>query len=89
MELATLQDLEQAKQEIIREVKNLFKQNKPLPEKRWVKAKLARQILGCSAGTLHNLRTNNSGLKYTWVGGTIYYDVNSINQIMENNKNIS
>jgi len=86
VELITLQDLERTKREIINEVKELFKQNIPTPEKRWVKAKRAREILGCSAGTLQNLRMSNSGIRFTRVGRTIYYDVESISEILEKNK---
>ena len=86
VELITLQDLERTKREIIDEVRELFKKNRPTPDKRWVKAKRARQVLGCSAGTLQSLRMSNSGLRSTRVGGTYYYDIDSISEMLEKNK---
>jgi hypothetical protein len=86
VEIITLQDLERAKQEIIDEVKNLLQKTNMEPSKKWVKSKQAREILHCSAGTLQNLRQTNSGLRFTRVGGTIYYDLDSIHEMLEKNK---
>ena len=82
MEVATLQDLERFKNEILSAIAESKKTTQQKAEK-WVKAKRAREILKCSAGTLQNLRQSNSGLKFTRVGGTIYYDVESIYKLLE------
>lgn len=84
MEIATLQDLQTVKAELIEEIRSL-KISKPNPTTKWVKSKKARDILGCSPGTLQNLRLNGT-LTHSKLGGTLYYDMKSINQQLENNK---
>ena len=84
VELVTKSDLENWKAEVINEVSDLIKGNTPKTE-RWVKSKRAREILECSPGTLQNLRQRGT-LIFTKMGGTLYYDMDSINQVLENNK---
>ncbi|MBU2554190.1 MAG: helix-turn-helix domain-containing protein [Bacteroidetes bacterium] len=84
MELATLADLEQWKNEIVREVTNLIKGEIPQPEK-WVKSGRAKEILGCSPGTLQNYRQNGI-LEFSKVGGTLYYSMESIKNTLDLNK---
>ena len=84
MQLATLEDLEQWKNELVREVSELIKGNIPQPEK-WVKSNRAKEILGCSPGTLQNLRQGGK-LEFSKVGGTLYYSMESILKTLERNK---
>jgi len=84
LDFVTKTDLEAWKQEVITEVSNLIKGNTPKKEK-WAKSKRAREILECSPGTLQNLRQNGT-LIFTKIGGTLYYDMDSINQVLETNK---
>ena len=84
MELATLNDLQQMKSEIIEELKKLF-ENKIPKQKKWVKSKEARELLKCSPGTLQNLRQTRQ-IEFTRIGGTIYYNIDSIIRRLEQNK---
>ncbi len=84
MQLATHDDLVQWKNEVIAEVKSLLKGEIPQPEK-WVKSNRARDILGCSPGTLQNLRQNGT-LEFSKVGGTLYYSMESILSNLECNR---
>ena len=83
MELATLHDIERMKAEIINEVRKLT-QSKAPSRKKWVKSKKARDMLGCSPGTLQNLRQRGT-LIHSKVGGTLYYDLDSIIKELESN----
>jgi len=82
--LATREDLELWKNELVQEVKDLIKGEIPQPKK-WVKSNEAREMLGCSPGTLQNLRQNGT-LEFSKVGGTLYYSMDSINENLESNK---
>ena len=84
MNLATREDLELWKNELVQEVKVLIKGEIPQPKK-WVKSNEAREMLGCSPGTLQNLRQNGT-LEFSKVGGTLYYSRESINKNLESNK---
>lgn len=84
MEIATLQDLQTMKAEILDEIRSLKKSNPENPQK-WVKSKQAREILGCSPGTLQNLRQNGS-IEFSKIGGTLYYSLDSIMKKLEQNK---
>lgn len=84
MEIATLQDLQQMKAELIEEIRSLLKGKSETPPK-WVKSKEAREILGCSPGTLQNLRQNRT-LEFSRVGGSLYYNLESIMNLLEKNR---
>jgi len=84
MNLATREDLELWKNELVQEVKVLIKGEIPQPKK-WRKSGEARDMLDCSPGTLQNLRQNGT-IEFTKIGGTLYYSMDSINAILENNK---
>jgi len=84
MNLATREDIEIWKRELIEEVKDLINGEVPQPKK-WVKSNEVMEILDCSAGTLQNLRLT-SKIEWSRIGGTLYYSLDSINETLENNK---
>jgi len=84
MNLATREDIELWKNELIQQVCELLKPSNSLPEK-WVKSETARDILQCSSGTLQNLRKNGT-IEFSKIGGTLYYSLDSIKDILEKNK---
>ena len=86
MELATREDLEQWKNELVQEIKELIKGEIPQPKK-WVKSQQARDILACSPGTLQNLRQNGT-LEFSKIGGTLYYSMESITRTLDANMQI-
>ena len=84
MEIATINDLHQMKNEIIEEVRKLTQNSYP-PPKKWLKSKEVRELLLCSPGTLQTLRINGT-LEYSKLGGTIYYAYDSVISRLEENK---
>jgi hypothetical protein len=70
-DLITKTDLQEFKRELMVEIKS-FLTTPDLPRKAWLKSNEVKEILGCSHGTLQNLRINGS-LSPTKVGGTWYY----------------
>ena len=84
MNLASYEDLERWKNEILQGVGKLIKGEISQPKK-WVKSVEAKEALGCSPGTLQNLRQNGT-IEFSKVGGTLYYSMESIVGILENNK---
>jgi len=84
MQIATIEDLQIMEERILEEIRSL-KKSKPTDPQKWVKSKQAREILGCSPGTLSNLRQNGS-IEFSKIGGTLYYSLDSINLKLEANK---
>ena len=65
------------------EIKKLFES--PADQKEWLKSADVMQMLGCSPGTLQNLRVNGT-LPFTKMGGTIYYSRLDVMKVLETNK---
>ena len=82
-QLITKDDFRTLKSEIVDEIKRLFQS--PSEQKEWMKSADVMTMLGCSPGTLQNLRVNGT-LPFTKMGGTIYYSRNDVMKVFENNK---
>lgn len=80
VELITKQDLEQLKKELIHEITELLAKN-TVPVKKWLRSIEVRKMLSISPGTLQNLRIQGN-LKYSKVGGIMYYDAEDIRKMM-------
>lgn len=83
IELITKADFHTLKSEIVDEIKKLFQS--PADQKEWLKSADVMQLLGCSPGTLQNLRANGT-LPFTKMGGTIYYSRLDVMKVLEANK---
>lgn len=83
LEIVTKQDFQDLKSELIDEIKKFF--NPATEQKEWMKSADVMQLLGCSAGTLQNLRVNGK-LPFTKMGGTIYYSRKDVMNVLEGNK---
>lgn len=83
IELITKADFHSLKSEIVEEIKRLFQT--PGEQKEWLKSADVMQLLGCSPGTLQNLRVNGT-LPFTKMGGTIYYSRRAVMEVLECNK---
>ena len=70
-EFITKSDLQEFKRELLVEIKS-FLSTSEQPRKSWLKSNEVRNILGCSHGTLQNLRINGT-ITPTKIGGTWYY----------------
>lgn len=87
IEVLTKEDLNQFKTELLSEISQLVCAN-PQNKQKWLKSKEVLELLTISPGTLQNLRINGT-LTFTKIGGTIYYDQDDINKILERNKKVA
>jgi hypothetical protein len=83
IDIATKQDLETLKAELIQEIKQML-DNQP-KIKKWLKSNEVKEILNCSDSPLQNLRINGT-LEYSRVGGTVYYPYDAILKLLESSK---
>ncbi len=79
VEFITKTDLLDFKKELLQEIKSFLTPDQP--RKAWLKSNEVRQILGCSHGTLQNLRINGT-LTPTKIGGTWYYSSEQIMSLL-------
>ncbi len=82
-QLVTLGDLDQFRNDLLKEIKYLLTQKHTAPEKQWLKSLEVRKLLQISPGTLQHLRDTGQ-LPFTKLGGIIYYEHEAIKRMMEN-----
>jgi hypothetical protein len=82
VELVTREDLRRL-EDLLKEIKQIVQpgQNQP---KKWLKSSEVRKMLNISPGTLQNLRINGT-LRFTKMGSIMYYKLEDINRILEEN----
>ena len=85
IEFITKKDFEQFKRDIIEMLTESSNNTKP---KSWLRSSEVREKLGISPGTLQNLRIHGH-IPFTKLGGTLFYDSNDIDKILENNKSMN
>jgi len=83
IEVITKDDLKNFKSELLTEIKEILKPSGG-ESKRWLKSSEVKKLLSISPGTLQNLRINGT-LRYTKMGGILYYKSEDIQKIMEDN----
>jgi hypothetical protein len=82
-QIATVEDLQSIKADIIKEVKELLDSQ---PKRRqWLKSEDVREMLHISHGTLQTMRINRT-IPWTKIGGIIYYEHDAIIKVLEKNK---
>ena len=81
VELVTKEDLKELENNLLNAIKLI---NKPGQGeiKKWLKSVEVRKLLNISPGTLQNLRINGT-LRYTKIGGIMYYKLEDINKVLE------
>lgn len=87
MEPLTKQDLLQLHQELLTNILKTLQRylgNKQTSRK-WIKTYEVVKLLNMSRGKLQTLRKNGT-LKYTRFGSMIYYDIDDINALLEQNR---
>ena len=84
LEIMTKSDLMEFKSDLFRELKAFLAPEKPT-DKKWLRSSEVRKLLGISSGTLQTLR-NNGTLKFTKIGGTLYYSTEAINKVLDGPK---
>jgi uncharacterized membrane-anchored protein YjiN (DUF445 family) len=83
--IITTEDLLEFKIDLLEEIRKIIGSQITTQTKKWLKSLEVRKLLNISPGTLQNLRINGT-LAYTKIGGTIYYDNQDINKLLEGNK---
>jgi hypothetical protein len=84
VDLLSKEDLKIFKTELLNEIKEMIKPGTG-QSKQWVKSAEVRKMLSISPGTLQNLRINGT-LRYTKIGGMMYYKLEDITKILEGNQ---
>lgn len=81
-QLVTVAHLQVFKEELIKDFKVLLKSGGRAQEKQWMKSREVRKLLDISPGTLQTMRKNRT-IVFKKVGGTIYYDRNKVNAMLD------
>jgi hypothetical protein len=81
VEIITKEYLKQLKAEMLAEIRQLIKPE-DRQNKQWLKSAEVRKLLNISPGTLQNLRINGT-LRFTKIGGMMYYKLKDINKLLE------
>ncbi len=81
----TTDDLREFKIELLEDIKKLLSKTTSGETKKWLKSYEVRELLNISPGTLQHLRVNGT-IPFTKIGGTIFYDYQEIQQLMQENK---
>lgn len=84
-QLLTIGDLESFKEEMLYEIKLIVKESNGKPAKKWLKSTEVKKLLCISHGFLQTLRDTGT-LPFTKIGGSIYYDYEDIQSMMEAKK---
>jgi hypothetical protein len=79
--ILTKEDLQEFKKELLQEIKATLEQG-PAKPKKWLRSPAVREILQVSPGTLQTLRINGT-LKYSKIGGIVFYDYDHIQKLLE------
>ncbi len=88
IEVITKEDLNEFRQLLIADLSTLLEIKPQQQQKKWLKSNEVRELLNISPGTLQNLRINGT-LRYTRVGGIIFYESAHIDKLLNGNKTIN
>lgn len=83
--IITTDELREFKLELLEAFKELLENHGEVQQKKWMKSKEVRDLLGISPGTLQNLRVNGT-LPFSKVGGVLYYQYQDVMQVLEQNR---
>ena len=83
--ILTTEDLIEFKLDILQEIRKLLTEHGGSGLKRYLKSSEVMELLKISPGTLQNLRINGT-LPYSKIGGVIFYDMEDIKRVMEENR---
>lgn len=83
--IITTDDLREFKMELLEELKSILSKQSSGTLKRYLKSSEVMDLLKISPGTLQNFRINGT-LPYTKIGGIIYYDIQEIHRVMDENR---
>lgn len=80
-EIITKEDLNEFREILLSDIKALLGKS-PDDQPKWLKSYQVKNLLKISPGTLQNLRVNGT-LRYTKIGGILYYKYEDIMQVLE------
>lgn len=83
--IATVEDLQGLKRELVEEIRGLLDRGGLSPAKRWLKTEDVMRLLELSASTVQTLRRNGT-LPFSRVGAVIFYDAKDVNRMLEERK---
>lgn len=73
------------KREILGEIKAMLKPAETPNLRKWIKSVDVKKLLNISHGKLQTMR-NSRAISFTRVGGTLYYNLEDIHRMLEQNK---
>lgn len=76
--------LKELKDDFLSEIKSEISKQE-IYKKRWLRNSELQRILGISSSNLQNLRANGT-LPFQKLGGTIYYDMEDIKKVFDQNR---
>ncbi|SHI28818.1 Helix-turn-helix domain-containing protein [Cruoricaptor ignavus] len=85
VDLITREDFEAFKKEMM-DIITVHLNSRITHQKLWLRSSEVKEILKVSSGTLQNLRIKGK-LRYSKIGGTLYYDYRDIDRMLEESKN--
>jgi len=84
-EIITKEDLNEFRALLLSDIENLLA-GKPVSENtKWLKSYQVKNMLKISPGTLQNLRVNGT-IRYTKIGGILYYKHEDIQRLLNGEK---
>ncbi|MDT3403755.1 helix-turn-helix domain-containing protein [Mucilaginibacter terrae] len=83
-EIITKEDLHEFRELLLVDIRGLLGGKGPQENTKWLKSYQVKNMLRISPGTLQNLRVNGT-LRYTKIGGIIYYKQEDIQAVLEGN----
>ncbi|EHQ25099.1 helix-turn-helix domain-containing protein [Mucilaginibacter paludis] len=82
IDLITKEDLKQLENKLLNAIEAIRHPAGGGQSKQWLKSQEVRKLLNISPGALQNLRINGT-LRYTKIGGILYYKLEDINKLLE------
>jgi len=90
VKILTTDDLESFKKELFSELRQVFSAKQKLElskqQREWLRTKEVCSLMGISLSKLQYMR-NNGEIKFTRIGGTIFYSTNDIQQMLSSGNN--
>jgi hypothetical protein len=80
-EIITKEDLNEFRELLLKDIKGLLG-GSPAEQPKWLKSYQVKNLLKISPGTLQNLRVNGT-LRFTKIGGILYYKYEDIMRVLE------
>jgi hypothetical protein len=88
LNVATNDDLALLRKQLLEDLSKMLNENKISAYKKWVRTSDVEEMLGLSASSVQNLRTSGA-LGFSKINGTIFYKLEDIEKLLENNHNHS